>query len=173
MARNVEIKARVADPEALVARVRTVATEGPTQLRQDDTFFRCPSGRLKLRVFEDGTGELIFYRREDRFATKESFYVRTPAAEPDTLREALSLAYGQAGRITKRRTLYRVGRTRVHIDQVDKLGSFMELEVVLGEDEPMEVGVAEAEQLVAVLGIDPTSLVDCAYLDLLAEPEAC
>ncbi len=65
MGRNVEIKARVEDMAALVARVEDVADSGPTVLRQEDTFFPSPKGRLKLRRFADGTGELIFYQRPD------------------------------------------------------------------------------------------------------------
>ena len=51
MARNIEIKAHVADLTALTARAAAMADEGPTEIRQDDTFFTCDSGRLKLRAF--------------------------------------------------------------------------------------------------------------------------
>ena len=61
MPRNIEIKARVDDLDALAARVAAIATSGPTAIAQDDTFFPCPAGRLKLRELADGTGQLIFY----------------------------------------------------------------------------------------------------------------
>src|SRR5476649_1681510 len=109
MARNIEIKARVADLEALGARAAAIADSGPTFIAQDDTFFRCDNGRLKLRAFDDGRGELIFYRRADAGGPKESFYILSPTASPDTLREALTLAHGQAGRVRKLRALYLVG----------------------------------------------------------------
>ena len=96
MARNVEIKARVADRDALVRRAQAIATEGPVEIAQDDTFFRCDGGRLKLRAFSEDRGELIFYRRADARGPKESFYVRSPTASPATLRESLALAYGIA-----------------------------------------------------------------------------
>ena len=171
MARNIEIKAWVDDPAALAARVAAIADAGPTAIAQDDTFFRCPTpgDRLKLRAFADGTGQLIFYRRADRAGPKESFYLLSPTASPDTLREALTLAHGQAGRVRKQRTLFLVGRTRVHLDRVDGLGDLMELEVVLGDDEPAEAGVAEAHALMARLGVDPGRLVEGAYVDLLRD----
>jgi predicted adenylyl cyclase CyaB len=84
------------------------------------------------------------------------------------LREALSLAYGQAGRVQKHRTLYLAGRTRVHLDRVVGLGHFVELEVVLEDDEPSDVGVREAHELMARLGIEPSQLIEGAYVDLLA-----
>jgi predicted adenylyl cyclase CyaB len=167
MARNIEIKARIAGIEALLPAVAALATSGPTTLAQDDTFFPCPNGRLKLRAFADGTGELIFYQRPDKAGPKESFYVKTPTRDPQGLRRTLTHAYGQAGRVRKHRTLYLAGRTRIHLDRVDGLGEFLELEVVLAEGESPAVGVAEAETLLAQLGIDPDQLLTAAYVDLL------
>jgi len=118
-------------------------------------------------VFEDGHGELIFYRRPDADGPKVSFYVLSPTASPDTLREALTLANGQEGRVVKHRTLFLVGRTRVHLDRVQGLGDFMELEVVLADDETPEAGVREAHELMARLRVPAEALVTGAYHDLL------
>lgn len=173
MARNVEIKARVADFGALQAAAAACADQSPTHIDQDDTFFRCASGRLKLRAFSPAQGELIFYRRADQAGPKESHYVIAPTSAPDALREALTLAHGQAGRVRKRRLLYLVGRTRVHLDRVEGLGDFIELEVVLGDGEAAAVGVREAHELMRRLGIDAASLVAAAYVDLLkATPDS-
>jgi len=169
MARNIEIKAHVADLNALAARTAAIADSGPVPIAQDDTFFRCDNGRLKLRVLEDGTGELIFYRRADQGGPRQSSYVLAPVTSPDALREALTLAYGQAGRVVKQRTLYLVGRTRVHLDRVAGLGDFMELEVVLADDEAPAAGVSEAQALMLSLGIASDDLVEQAYVDLLRE----
>jgi predicted adenylyl cyclase CyaB len=167
MARNIEIKARVADMPALAARAAAIADSGPVEILQDDTFFGCANGRLKLRVFKSGHGELIFYRRPDADGPKLSFYVLSPTESPDTLREALTLANGQEGRVVKHRTLFLVGRTRVHLDRVQGLGDFMELEVVLADGEPAEDGVREAHELMARLGLSTDGLVTGAYHDLL------
>ena len=169
MARNVEIKARIESVEALEPRAAALADQGPTEIIQDDTFFTCPNGRLKLRAFSTTSGQLIFYRRPDQAGPKESFFLISPTASPDTLREALTLAYGQAGRVLKRRTLYLAGRTRIHLDRVEDLGHFLELEVVMAEGEPAEAGVAAAHELLAKLGIAPSQLVDVAYVDLLTK----
>ncbi len=168
MPRNIEIKARIQDIDVISERVAPLATEGPVEIAQDDSFFRCPSGRLKLRAFADGTGELIFYRRADQQGPKTSFYLRTPTSDPAGLREALSLAYGQTGRVVKQRTLFLIGRTRVHLDRVEGLGNFLELEVVLQDHETTEAGAEEAASLMRELGIPAAELVDKAYVDLLA-----
>ena len=168
MARNVEIKARVYDLEQLHQRIKAIATSESTFISQDDTFFSCTTGRLKLREFEDGNGELIFYQRTDSTGPKESFYVRTPSADPTSLRQALSLAYGQVGRVEKQRTLYLAGRPRIHVDSVEGLGDLVELEVVLSESESVEAGVHEARQIVTSLGIAESDLLEGVYLDLFA-----
>jgi predicted adenylyl cyclase CyaB len=168
VSRNIEIKAHIESIDALSIRAAAIASEGPIQMTQDDTFFRCESGRLKLRAFSDGTGELIFYRRANQQGPKESFYVRSPTSAPDSLRESLSLAYGEIGRVRKQRTLFLVGRTRIHLDEVECLGLFLELEVVLNDDEPSEVGICEAHELMRKLDVKPHQLIEDAYVDLLA-----
>ena len=133
MPRNIEIKARIERIDLLHPRATAIADRGPVEIAQDDSFFRCDAGRLKLRTLSPCSGELIFYRRADRQGPKESFYHLTPTSEPDRLRETLSLACGQIGRVRKMRTLFLVGRTRIHLDRVEGLGHFLELEVVLEE----------------------------------------
>lgn len=167
MARNIEIKARIDGVDALAPLVASLATAGPVLIAQDDTFFRCDDGRLKLRAFATGDGELIYYRRPDDQGPKASFYLRSPTSAPDVLRESLTFAYGQCGRVRKTRTLFFIGRTRVHLDHVEGLGEFLELEVVLRDDEPEQAGVAEANALMEALSIAPERLVSGAYVDLI------
>lgn len=172
MARNVEIKARIASVDAVEPLAAALATAGPTLIAQDDSFFRCANGRLKLRAFADGTGELIFYQRPDQPGPKLSAYQLVPTAHPGPLRDALAAAHGLAGRVVKQRTLYLAGRTRVHLDRVQGLGDFLELEVVLRDDETVEAGQREAEALLERLGVRPDQLIEGAYVDLLAAAEA-
>lgn len=168
MARNIEIKAYIESVELLLPKAAAIASEGPIEIVQDDTFFTCENGRMKLRAFSEINGELIFYRRANKQGPKESFYVISPTSSPGTLREALSQAYGQVERVQKHRTLFIVGRTRVHLDRVEQLGHFLELEVVLQEGESPEAGVQEAHDLMARLGVEPSQLIDGAYVDLLS-----
>jgi len=172
MARNVEIKARIPSVEALQPRVAALADHGPEFIAQDDTFFHCAHGRLKLRDFGDGRGELIPYQRADRAGPKTSTYRRTPTEQPASLRETLAMALGVAGQVKKQRTLFLIGRTRIHLDRVDGLGDFIELEVVLRDGEPEAAGIAEAGSLMRQLGIEPAQCIATAYVDLLAAQAA-
>jgi predicted adenylyl cyclase CyaB len=167
MARNIEIKARITSIAALQPRVAALAQHGPEPIEQDDTFFHCAHGRLKLRAFAGGYGELIAYERPDAAGPKTSDYRITPVGDPDALRATLARALGEAGRVKKQRLLFLVGRTRVHLDRVDGLGEFLELEVVLRDGEPDESGIDEAHALLLQLGVQPASLIAGAYIDLL------
>jgi predicted adenylyl cyclase CyaB len=169
MARNIEIKARIAGVAALQPLAARLADTGPTIIEQDDTFFACPQGRLKLRDQFGAGAELIFYQRADESGPKESFYLRVPVPDPNALRELLQLAHGQAGRVRKRRVLFLVGRTRIHLDVVEGLGEFLELEVVLREGESAAEGIVEARKIMAQLGVTPQQLTSGAYVDLLSQ----
>lgn len=169
MARNIEIKARISSVEAFLPKAAALADSAPSRIVQDDTFFNCPNGRLKLRVFSAEKGELIFYQRPDCPGPKESTYSIVPTQAADALREALTLAYGQKGRIRKTRELFLIGRTRIHLDRVEGLGDFLELEVVLCEGEPAEEGVREAQDLLGKLGVGEEALVARAYVELKIE----
>jgi len=167
MARNIEIKARIDSVEALLPRARALADGAPQAIAQDDTFFTCPRGRLKLRDFGDGQGELIHYQRADSVGPKLSDYVRVPSTDPAALLEALTRALGAIGRVRKTRQVLLAGQTRIHLDRVEGLGDFIELEVVLRDGQTETDGVAIAEALLARLGVPPAHLLAGAYLDLL------
>ena len=167
MSRNIEIKASIKNIEDLELKIVEIADKGPTEIIQDDTFFKCDNGRLKLRTFSKTKGELIFYKRADESGPKECFYLKSETPEPSILRESLVLGYGAAGRVQKRQLLYFKGRTRIHVDRVEGLGNFLELEVVLEDNETKERGVEEAMILLSQLGIEDSQLVETAYVDLL------
>ena len=168
MNRNVEIKSRVESLEAIAARVRELADEGPVVLVQEDTFFRCPHGRLKLRQFAHGRpAELIYYERSDETEPKESRYAIHRTTDPLGLQAVLSATLGVRAVVRKRRTLYLIGATRVHLDRVEGLGEFVELEVVLAPDQQVAEATATARVLMEKLGIPEDALVRGGYVDLL------
>ena len=167
MGRNVEIKARVRDAGQLRSRVAEIADAPPEIIEQEDTFFHVAKGRLKLRVFEGGNGELIYYRRPDAAGPKTSEYEIAPVADPAALKIILERVLGVSGVVRKRRELHMVGRTRIHLDDVDGLRDFIELELVLRQAENIETAQREAEELLETLDIDRASLVKGAYVDLL------
>lgn len=173
-ARNLEIKARVGDLNLLRAAVLRVATSGPQMLAQRDTFYHTAKGRLKLREFADSSAELIYYERPDQRGPKKSTYTRTPVPDPASMRELLERLHGARAVVCKQREVFLVDNTRIHLDQVDGLGSFVEFEVVLGPDETESEGEQLAAGLMKRLGIQGEDLIEDAYVDLLpAPPRQC
>ena len=166
MARNVEVKARVDSVEALLPRARALADGDAERIEQDDTFFACAQGRL--RDFGDGSGELIHYERADAEGPMLSEYICAATSDPMALRQALTRALGAVGRVRKRRLLLLAGQTRIHLDRVEGLGDFLELEVVLREGQSEEDGAAIADALCAQLGLEPSQRLAEAYLELLS-----
>lgn len=168
MARNIEIKVCADDLRAVRERARALVGHEPELIEQDDSFFAVPHGRLKLRRFADGSAELIHYLRDDSPAAKASDYVRVAAADADGLALALTRALGSLGRVRKQRWLLLHDAIRIHLDHVEGLGDFVELEVVLRDGQPDGEGITAAEALLHELGLAAAPRIAGAYLDLLA-----
>lgn len=167
MARNIEIKAHAPDFQEKSRIAHALSGAAPKVIKQEDVFFNVPRGRLKLRFFSPSAGELIFYERQDQEGPKLSDYSIYRSTEPQVLKNVLATAYGIRGIVRKTRDLYMVGRTRIHLDQVEELGEFVELEVVLEPGEELAAGEREAKELMAKLKILPEHLLQNAYIDLL------
>jgi predicted adenylyl cyclase CyaB len=167
---NIEIKARARDFEATKSRAEGLSDTPVQIIPQEDIFFKVEKGRLKLRILAPNQAQLIYYTRPDQEGPKRSEYHLTYSGDPVNLRRVLELAYGIRGIVRKTRYLYLVGQTRVHLDDVEGLGRFMELEVVLEEGQSDAEGQNVAEELMSALGVERGDLIDGAYMDLLEKP---
>lgn len=169
MPTNIEIKARARDFNGIRSRAEALA-ETPVQvIPQEDTFFTVPQGRLKLRVRQSDPAQLIYYERPDQGGPKRSDYQIFETGDPESLRLALSRALGIRGVVRKTRYLYLVGQTRVHLDDVENLGQFMELEVMMRPEQSDAEGQAIAHDLMSKLGVEEADLLEGAYMDLIED----
>ncbi len=167
MPANIEIKARIRDFESLQASAAQLSDAPCQTISQEDTFFKVPQGRLKLRELSPQHGQLIYYQRQDISGPKHSEYQIYETDDPAGLKIILSKAYGIRGVVAKIRYLYMAGQTRIHLDDVKGLGKFMELEVVLLPGQTDSEGQAIADSLMYKLGIEETDLVNYAYMDMI------
>jgi predicted adenylyl cyclase CyaB len=167
MPKNIEIKARLDNIEIQRNIAAQLSKSSPTIIYQEDVFFKTNSGRLKLRFFKDGTGELISYHRTDKSGPKASEYFIFKTNNPVELKKILKNSLGILQTVKKKRELFIVGRTRIRIDQVNQLGDFLELEVILKENDDQVAGKSEARELMDTLGIKDDHLIGKAYVDLL------
>ena len=167
MPTNIEIKARVKDFDTLKERAERLSDLPVQVIPQEDTFFNIPQGRLKLRVLSPSRAQLVWYARNDDTGPKRSDYQIYETNDPDQLKTTLTLALGLRGVVKKIRYLYMVGQTRIHLDDVENLGQFMELEVVMQPGQSDAEGQAIAQDLMSKLGITPDNLLDVAYMDMV------
>lgn len=167
-ARNLELKARLVDPDAVVAKVLALPPRHAEVQHQIDTYFAARCGRLKLREIDGERAELIAYERPDRTDVRASSYRVVPVTDPNALAAALAAALGVRGRVVKRREIYLWQNVRIHIDRVEGLGAFLEFEAVIAEDAGDEVSQQRLETLSQRLGIRSEDTIAGSYSDLLA-----
>src|SRR5205823_14349078 len=130
--RNVELKARCGDLAAARAAAEAFGARAAGVLHQLDTYLRCQHGRLKLRETIGVTpAELIWYDRSNEAKFRPSDYRLVAVNDPAGLKAALGAAMGLRGEVRKIRRLMLWGNVRIHLDEVEDLGSFVEFEAVL------------------------------------------
>ena len=170
MPSNIEIKARVRNFDRMSERAEKLSDMPMQVIEQEDIFFHTEKGRLKLRILAAARAQLIYYSRPDQEGPKRSDYHVYETADPENLKRVLELTYGIRGVVRKTRYLYIVGQTRLHLDDVEGLGQFMELEVVMQDGQSDAEGQLIAEGLMTTLGVERSDLLEGAYLDLLEDP---
>jgi len=167
--KNIEIKSPLADRPCTEERLRSLGAKLEWTRRQVDTFFNSPSGWLKLREVEGCQAELISYRRSvEDSGPRESDYHILRSDAPSELLSVLEGSLGILGRVEKQRALWIYRNTRVHLDRVEGLGDFLELETVLVDIDSAE-GTAESEEVINLLELDRESFISVPYLELLRE----
>ena len=176
-ARNLELKVSCDEADLWRVRDRLLAAGATTiRHRQIDTYFAVPRGRLKLREIaganpNDRAAELIGYDRPDTAGPRWSAYHRIAVAPGDAaiLKNALTATVSVRVVVAKEREVGVLSRTRVHLDRVEGLGCFVELETVVGPDEDGAGADVELSQVTALLGLDRLEPVAGSYADL-ADP---
>jgi len=164
---NVEIKARLSEPERVRALLLSFGADFRGTDRQTDTYFNCGAGRLKLRS-GNIENSLIFYQRANEAGPRQSRVELARLAPGGELRSVLAAAFGVKTEVKKAREIYFIENVKFHIDDVAGLGSFCEIEAI---DETGSVGreklLAQCGHYMETLGIARADLVDCSYSDLL------
>jgi adenylate cyclase, class 2 len=160
-----ELKARCSDLARVRDRLRPRATYEAT-LHQVDTYFSVQRGRLKLREVAGHPATLIYYERSDLAAVKPSRVYLESTEDPSALRGLLGAVLGIRARVTKTREVWRWEGVQVHLDLVEGLGSFVELEETVDEPQGLGKALDHLGRLQADLGIRADDLVDRSYGDL-------
>jgi len=169
---NLEAKFKLDDLERARKQAEAIKYQFKATLVQRDTFFRVTEGKLKLREEESGAW-MIFYGRRDSRDLKLSSYEIVSIAEPEKTREMLTQALGTIATVRKTRILMMRDHVRLHLDRVDDLGEFGEIEAVLGEHGDPEASRPAVDELLRVLNINRENLIAESYFEMLMRSDAC
>ncbi len=164
---NVEIKAKCAQPE----KIRNLLEQRNAEFKgtdyQVDTYFNCRTGRLKLR---QGNIEnyLIHYQRENKQGPKDSLVTLFKTTPETNMKQVLEKALGILVEVKKQREIYFIGNVKFHIDEVEQLGNFVEIEAINDSGQiSRERLLAQCREYMKLFGIEAGDLIDCSYSDLL------
>lgn len=169
MRKNIELKARLESIQNSREIAAKLTDQRKQTLHQVDTYFAVANGRLKIRVINHSQAELIGYSRADLTTSKASHYDVVPLDHWEAVQKTLARANGILCRVIKHRELYMYRNVRIHLDDVEQLGQFLEFEAVLSDDD--EKAEAEGHRLVEFLRrefrIQNQDLVAGSYSDLI------
>lgn len=166
-ARNIELKARLHDLYGARARARAVATDYVGVQQQTDTYFQCSSGRLKLREIVGRTAQLVWYQRPNQGPVRASDYLLVDVPQPEQLKQALTSALEIQVVVAKQREVFLHHNVRIHLDEVEGLGTFLEFEAVLEEGVDDAAGHAQVARLRLEFEIADADCIADSYADLL------
>ena len=167
MAKNLEYKARYESLDRLRPNLETLKASYRETLHQKDTYFNNSKGMLKLReTDETDNGWLIYYERPNEQASRYSLYQLCNIAEPTELKGLLAKALGIKTIVKKVRELWMYKNTRIHLDTVDDLGEFVELETVFQGQAEVEA-VTEHNHVKNTLDLSTAEPIAVSYSDLL------
>ena len=167
--RLVELKAKVEDLNLLRKKLTHMKAQHIGTFQQTDIYYEVPKGRLKLREVQGhNQAELIYYERENITGPKKSDVLILKVPKPAFFKALLAKALKARATIEKTREIYRYRGTKIHLDRVEGLGSFVEFErETTAEPELMKKNEQKLKALMEKLGISPESLMKFSYGDLI------
>ncbi len=167
--KNVEIKAKCYNPDKIRQYLKQHNAKFIGIDHQTDTYFNVPNGRLKLR---QGNIEnyLVFYSRPNSPEPKRSDVILYKSNDPHTLKQILSQSIGIKVQVKKTREIYFIDNVKFHIDNVEGLGNFIEIEAQDNDGSISEDALNQQCQFyLQQLGIDTQNLVSLSYSDMLTK----
>jgi adenylate cyclase class 2 len=162
---NVEYKAELRDLAMARAACRALGAAHIITLEQVDTYFRVPSGRLKRRECEGEPTEWIFYDRKDQARPRLSCFTIYSESQA---RERFGVApLPELVVVRKTRDLYLFENVRIHLDEVEGLGRFLEFEALVSPGFPVAKCHTMVEHLRATFGPALGEALSCSYADMI------
>lgn len=166
---NIEIKAKCTNQETIRRILKDKGADFRGTDHQIDTYFNVPNGRLKLR---EGNIEnhLIFYNRIETKGLKESSILLYNSTPGSMLKEILSKSLGILAVVDKRREIYFIENVKFHLDRVEGLGTFAEVEAIDIDGSISKEQLSEqCDRYMKLFGIQKDDLIAASYSDLILQ----
>jgi predicted adenylyl cyclase CyaB len=162
---NFEFKARLNNEQQVRAALKRLHARFVGTDHQIDTYFRVPSGRLKVR---EGRIEnaLIFYQRRNLRRARQAIVEMMLLPRRNSLRAILARSLGTLAVVDKRREIYFVKNAKIHLDRVRQLGKFVEVEAISRTGDVKKIR-SQARQFQELFGITAKDIVAESYSDLI------
>jgi predicted adenylyl cyclase CyaB len=165
MSQNLEIKARVLSLSEVIRVANSLHAQSKGILRQRDIYYSVSHGRLKLRIIQPRSAELIYYKRPNKKGQRYSDYTVLPVFDAKATDAFYTAAFGQKVVVEKKRTLYLYKNARIHLDNVRGLGAFIEFEVLVKHGKRQALSMLKF--LLARFKIKQSEMIAASYSDLL------
>lgn len=167
---NLEFKAELRDVAVARGIARSLHAAWIAEVQQVDTYYRVPSGRLKKREQFGEPVEMIHYERPNRSSPKLSkFEIYT---EEQARERFGSTPLPVWTIVRKTREIFVLNHTRIHLDRVEGLGNFLELESIVSKQHDQSKCALDIAKLRQAFGPVLGEAIDCSYSDLLEAERA-
>ncbi len=165
MPQNLELKARISSISEAVRAAKRLNAKRSGILLQHDIYYNVSRGRLKLRIIKNRSAELIFYDRPNKKGSRYSHYFVLPVNNAKLINAMCTAAFGRKVIVKKKRLLFLYKNSRIHLDDVYRLGNFIEFEVLVKN------GKQQAQKLLRLLSkefhIKHAEVISASYSDLV------
>jgi len=162
--KNYEIKCKADNLSALRRLLRKNGTYSFSIEKQKDTYYKVKRGRLKLRIINNETGNLIYYARDEKSGKRISGYFISATKNFHDLNEILKTQFEVLITVEKKREIYIKGNCRIHLDTVKNLGQFLEIEIIYKDFSKAEI---QMEEIIKFLNLNENKFIKNSYSDLL------
>lgn len=179
---EVELKVPLETPDKVRHRLEQMeALELNTETQRDDyfdhpcrSFFKTDEA-LRVRTRESISGietnfavqELTYKGPKLDKVSKTRVELSTDLTETESILAMLEhLGFSHVARITKKRTFFRLNKVTISLDQVESLGWFLELELLVDSKDEVSSSLGQLFSIIQDLGIDPKSSIRESYLEL-------
>ncbi|MEO8210306.1 MAG: class IV adenylate cyclase [bacterium] len=164
MNKNYEVKCKIKSFKKIRDIIVQLNNFSYSAENQSDIYYKVNKGRLKLRIINNRSGNLIFYQRSEQTNKKISRYIISQTNNFSELNTILRKQLKVLVIVSKKREIYIYKNIRIHLDTVKKLGKFLEVEIIYNN---LESAKFQMKEIIAALNLNQFPFIRESYSDLL------